>query len=267
MQSIPSGGQRYGVLQPDPRWRWGKYPARWLLGGCWSLWRTPLRGLVYGAVFVAVASAWTHTLLDLQASSFAFAMTLTAVTLLLGPRLTAGLLEPAHLGQGAGAADNEQGLEERRGALVGIGALLVMLLGVGLNAVVVCFALLYRGDVPSMDLLLASVFSWHNAALVIALLLVIACTTLVMQLVALVPTMLLSELDTDLPEAMRSTRKIMRLNWRPLACWAATSQLLVFVLGGLLPLSLLISAPLIAYGSWWACREVLPQRDRLLAGR
>ena len=43
-------------------------PLRWLLGGCWSLWRTPLPGLVYGAVFAAVASAWTHTLLDLKAA-------------------------------------------------------------------------------------------------------------------------------------------------------------------------------------------------------
>ncbi len=262
MQSISRDRHVYGVLQPDPRWRWGKYPLRWLLGGCWSLWRTPLPGLVYGAVFAAVASAWTHTLLDLKASSFAFATALTAVTLLLGPRLTAGLLEPVHRRLRPGAVSSEECLQERRGALVGIGALLVMLLGIGLNGVVVCFALLYRGDVPAMELLLGSVFAWHNSPLVIALLLVVALTTLVMQLVALLPTMLLSELDTDLPGAMRSAGKITWLNWRPLACWAAAIQLLVFVLGALLPLTLLISAPLIAYGSWWACQEVLAPTAR-----
>jgi hypothetical protein len=214
----------YGVLRPHPRWRWGNYPLRWLLGGCWSLWRTSLPGLVYGAVFAAVASAWTHTLLDPNATSFAFAAALTAVTLLLGPRLTAGLLEAVRHGRSPGAVSGAEDLDERRGALVGIGALLVMLLGIGLTGIVVCFALLYRGDVPSIELLPPAVFSWQNAPLVIGLLLVVAFTTFVMQLVALVPTMLLGELDTDLPGAMRSTGKIIRSNWRPLACWAAAIQ-------------------------------------------
>jgi uncharacterized membrane protein len=247
-------------LEPHPRWRWASYPLRWLIGGCWSLWHSPLRGMVYGAVFFGVALAWTRALSDLTTNGFAVATALTGFTLLLAPRLTAGLVDGLG-GHGRMAAPLEQD-EQRKAALIGIGAFLVMILSIGLNTALVCFTLLFSGDMPALDALPAAVFSWENAPLALLLVAVLFLAGFAMQVVAVLPTFILQEWDVDLFVALRSSVRVTGMNWRPLACWAAGCQVLLLAGAALAPPTLFVLAPMIACGSWWACREMVYRGTR-----
>jgi hypothetical protein len=234
--------------------RWGGDPLRWLLGGCWGLWRLPLRGLLYGGVFFATAWIWGRTLSALTAPGLGRALGITALTLLLAPRLTAGLLDGMARGPGGG---DDGAARERRGALLGLGALLVLLLALALHLSLLGFALLYRGEVPALDGLPGAVFSWRNAPLALLLILILTLAALGMQAVAVIPTFVVRELDPDLPRAILRGARASRRHWRPLVCWALSSQVLLFVGGGLMPVALVLLAPAIACGSWWAFRDTL----------
>lgn len=246
------------ILNPHPRWRWGPYPLRWLLGGIWTLSQMPLRGMLYGGVFFAAAWTWQLTLVGLTAARLGLAVALTAVTLLLCPRLTAGLLEGVSRGPACGSSSAERRAQERRGGLLGLGAVLVVLEMIALQGSLVGFALLYTGEVPAMERLIAKIFSWGNAPLALMLVLLLSLTVLAMQALAVVPTFVLHEVDTDMEGALRSSALATRLNWRPLACWALSAQALLFVVGGLAPAALLVLAPWLACGSWWAVRDLIP---------
>jgi hypothetical protein len=58
------------VLPPHPRWRWGLYPLRWLVGGLWGLGQAPMLGLLYGSIFFATGWTWRLTLADLTPARF-----------------------------------------------------------------------------------------------------------------------------------------------------------------------------------------------------
>ena len=260
MQDSSSIQLCYTTLAPDPRWGWRKYPVRWLVGGCWSLWQLPLRGTLYGTVFFLVACSWSRALAEFTAPGFALAASLTGVTLLMAPRLTAGLLDgmaaPAPA-QGATAQEME---ERRQGALIGLGALLVMILSIAFNAAVVCFALFFDGDVPPLERLSSTVFSWENAPLVLLLVIVSIVAGLGMQAAAMLPTYVLRELEVDLFGAVRSSTRLAWANWRPLLWWGLGSQALLLAGAVVWPVSLVLLTPMIACGTWWACREMTGRR-------
>jgi uncharacterized membrane protein len=258
MQNLRAKRIFFAALAPQPNGQWRGYALRWLIGGCWSLWQLPLRGLAYGAVFFAVAYSWRRALTDFTGGSLALAVTLTGVTLLLAPRLTADLV--AGMSRHAVLAEDDEA--RRQGALVGVGSLLVMILSLALNSAMVCFALLYNGDVPALDGLLPAVFSWRNLPLALLLPGLVFVAGLSLQLAAVLPTyVLMRESETDLFTAVRSSAAAAYLNWRPLAWWALTSQLALLVGVSVLPISLVLLAPVIACGSWWACRD-MSFRDR-----
>lgn len=245
-----------GDLPPHPHWRWGAYPLRWLVGGCWSLCRSPLSALCYGGIFFAVAWVWRQLFRGGGIADLGLAITLTGVTLLLAPRLTAGLMDLSLTRPNPRCASAASRAQERGAALLGVGGLLVLLLVFALHAALLGFALLFSGEVPALDRLLPALLRWQNAPLVLALILILVSTALGMQAVAVIPTFALREQDTDLVGAVRASARLTRRNWRPLACWALTSQVLLFVGGGILPAALIVLAPLIAHGSWWAFREL-----------
>lgn len=257
MQDSPPIRLCYTTLEPDPRWRWRKYPVRWLVGGCWSLWHLPLRGSLYGAIFFIVAYSWSQALVALSAPSIALAASLTGLTLLLAPRLTAGLLDGIASPSPRRNATALEMDDQRQGALIGLGAFLVMILSIGFNTALVCFALFYNGDVPPLSRLMSNVFSWQNAPLALLLILMLFLTGLGMQVVAMLPTFVLRELDMDLFSAIRSSVEVAGSNWRPLTWWGLGSQALLFAGAVVWPVSLVVLAPLIACGSWWACREIV----------
>jgi hypothetical protein len=223
------------VLPPHPRWSWGLYPLRWLVGGFWGLAQVPLRGMLYGSVFFATGWIWRHTITELTVAGFGLSVALTAVTLLLCPRLTAGLLDGIVHAPACSSFAAERRAQERRGGLLGIGALLVVLEMMALHGSLVGFALLYTGEVPVLERLMVEVFSWSNAPLAFMLVLLLSLTVLAMQVLAVVPTFVLHEVDTDLVGALRSSALATRLNWRPLTCWALSAQALLFLVGGWFP--------------------------------
>ncbi len=220
-------------LRPHPRWRWGTYPMRWLVGGCWGLWQLRLRGLLYGGVFFVTGWIWSRTLSNLSPTGFGLAVSLTSITRLLCPRLTVGLLEniPSR-GPGSRLAQRP-GPRTKAGTLLGIGALLVLLMALALNASLLGFALLFSGEIPPLERLIPTVFSWRNAPLALLLGLVLFLSVFSMQVVAAIPTFVVREVDTDLIGAIRASLRMLRANWRPLACWAFCSQLILLLAGGL----------------------------------
>lgn len=257
MYKVSSQRTSCTLLRPHPRWRWAGYPVRWLLGGCLSLWRLPLHGSLYGTVFFAVVWAWAHALRSLDGAGIALATALTGVTLLLVPRLTAGLLESGPLYP---VSAEDEAL--RNGALIGLGALLLMVLSFSVNSGLAVFALLYTGDVPRLDGLAGAVFSWSNAPLAMLLLGLWFLAALSLQMAAVLPTfLLLRQSRQDLFVVLRASLEVVRINWRPLACWSLASQVLLVVGYLVLPVSLVLLAPLIACGTWWACRDMLRRSD------
>jgi uncharacterized membrane protein len=257
MQNASARQIYFNMLEPHPRWRWRIYSLRWLIGGGWSLLRLPLRGSLFGLVVFAVVSSWVLALRAPSGAGFALATSLTGLTLLLAPRLTMGLLDVATRPARLSAEDAER----REGALIGLGSLLVLILSIALNSAMVAFALLYSGDVPRLDRLLPAIFSLQNAPLALSLSGLTFIAGLSLQLFAVLPTfVLLQQTEVDLFAAVRAAMDAVWLNWRPLAWWSLTSQLLLFAGFSLLPVSLVLLAPLIACGSWWACREMAGRR-------
>ena len=252
------------VLPPHPRWRWGLYPLRWLVGGLWGLGQAPMLGLLYGSIFFATGWTWRLTLADLTPARFGLSIALTAVTLLLCPRLTAGLVDGIPRAPVCTSSDAERRAQVRRGGLLGIGAVLVALEMAALYASLMVFALLYTREVPALERLTTEVFSWSNAPLALMLVLLLVLTALGMQALAVVPTFVLHEVDTDLEGALRWSALATRLNSRPLTFWALSAQTLLFVVGGLVPAALWLLAPLLACGSWWAVRDLMPGSTRQL---
>jgi uncharacterized membrane protein len=240
------------VLEPHPQWGWRVYPMRWLLGGGWSVWHLPVNSTLYGAVFFIVFSCWMHVGDAASGSSAALAASLTGLTLLLAPGLTAGLTDGMGRSQRAAASIEE---DPRPSALIGLGAFLVMILSISLNGAAICVALFYRSGPRSLEALLADLLSWHGSPLLLMLLGLTLLAGMALQLTLLVPTYLLRTSERDLFRAIRSSMEIAILNWRPLGLWAMTCQALLALAGLLLPEALIIVVPLITCGSWWACRE------------
>jgi hypothetical protein len=99
-------------------------------------------------------------------------------------------------------------VDPRPGALVGLGAFLVLILSIALNGAVICFALLYRGDLRSPEALLTDLFSWHGTPLLLALLGLTLLAGMALQLIWLVPTYLLRTSERNLFRAIHSSTKI-----------------------------------------------------------
>jgi hypothetical protein len=97
------------------------------------------------------------------------AVALTGVTLLLAPRLTAGLMDLSLPRPNPGSASAASRAQERGAALLGVGGLLVLLLVLALHAALLGFALLFSGEVPALDRLLPALLCWENAPLMLAL--------------------------------------------------------------------------------------------------
>ena len=243
----------FTALEPHPRWRWRIYALRWLIGGGWSLLRLPLRGSLYGIIFFAVVASWMLALRAPSGAGFALATALTGLTLLLTPRLTVGLLDVATRPVRLSQADAER----RDGALIGLGSLLVLILSIALNSAMLGFALLFSGDVPPLDGVFPAIFTWQNVPLALWLSGLMFLAGLSLQLAAVLPSfVLLQQPEVDLFAAVRSALDAVWLNWRALAWWSLTSQVLLLLGLVLLPVSLVLLVPLVACGSWWACREM-----------
>jgi len=245
------------VLIPHPRWRWGCYPLRWLLGACCSLRRLPLSGLAYGGVFFLLSWVWRRTLLEFDTAGFGLAILLTIVTLLFAPSLTAGLLDGVDRNNKRSVVDPAPSDQDGQNPLFDLGMLLVLILAFAMNAALLGFALFYKGDVPALELLLQEVLTWRNLPLLLSWLLIFSFALLGMHTIAVVPLLILRETDTHLTDAIRRGVKIIRLNWRPLGTWALSCQLLLVVGAGVQPAVLLVLAPLLAHGSWWAYRDLM----------
>lgn len=253
MDKVWTNSPAFAVLQPHPRWRWGVYPLRWFLGGCWSLWRLPLRGTLYGLVYFGVVLAWQGAATRFDDASVALAATLSGLCLLLTPRLTAELI----YGVPPSLSRPFPEPEVRHLALLGLGTLLLIILALTCNAAVASFVLLYSGDARLPDGLLAALLAWRNLPLAVALLALIFLAGLAMQLVATLGTfLLLRQPRVDPYGTVRTSVRIARGNWRPLASWSLASQLLLLLGVAAAPVSLVLLAPLVACGSWWACREM-----------
>lgn len=253
MYRVSANSPVFAVLQPHPRLRWGVYPLRWLLGGCWSLWRLPLRGSLYGAVYFGVVLAWHGAAARFDDVSIALAAALSGLCLLLTPRLTAALI----YGVPPSLSRPFPEPEARHLALLGLGILLLIILAIACNAAVASFVLLYSGDTRLPDGLLASVLVWRNLPLTTALLALAFTAGLALQLVATLGTfLLLRQPRIDPYGTVCALARIARGNWRPLATWSLASQLLLLTGVVLAPVSLVLLAPLVACGWWWACREM-----------
>jgi hypothetical protein len=248
------------VLIPHPRWRWGSYPVRWLLGGFWSLVCLPLSGLAYGAVFFTLAWIWRRTLCEFSTAGFGLATLMTLVTLLFAPSLTAGLLDGMDHQCKGRVVDPESSDREGRNILFELGVLLVLILTFALNAALLGFALFYKGDVPVLDLLLSEVLTWRNVPLLLSWMFIFWFAMMSMQTIAVMPLFILRETDTNLADAIQAGTKVVRLNWRPLLCWALCSQLLLLLGAGLHPAVMFVLAPLLAHGSWWAYRDLMAEQ-------
>lgn len=247
MMPLPKGPE-CRALAEHPRWHWAFYPARWLTGGCWSLGQALGTSALYGLVFGANAWVWNWVFARLTSGGLGLALFLTAWTLLLAPALTVSLWRVTASGRGNDLPS--------RAALFELGLLLVLLLSVFLDIALFAFVLLYQGPVPELEKLPAALLSAANTPLLLAWLLVLATAALCMQAVAALPTLVLGQGDTSLVEALRRGGAAILRNWRPLSYWALGAQFLLFVVGALLPASLLVLAPTIANGTWWAYREI-----------
>jgi uncharacterized membrane protein len=238
-------------------------PWAWLAAGWNDMLAAPRVSLVHGALVsgASIALAATLLLVDMpwlllpMAAGFFLVAPLVAVGLYeTSRRLEAG--EPATLG---GALD---AVRRHLGPLANLGVVLMLLHLAWVRVATLLFALFFDGAHPGWGSIIDTVFfspaSLPFLATGCVVGFVLACVAFAIGAVS-IPMLL--DRDVGVFAAIVTSVAAVRLNWRPMALWAAL--IVVFTVAGMATFfaGLLVAMPLVGHATWHAYRDlVVPVR-------
>lgn len=233
-------------------------PLRWLRLGAQDLAATRLLGVFYGFLFVLMGLA----IALIYETRWQLTMGLTAGFFLIAPFACCGIYWLSRQRARAEAPDLMSSLTCWKDNAASIGffaAGLTFLMVVWARVSVVIFALFSHADFPTLQGVLAQIFSLSNLPFVITWFgsgLVFAAIVFAISVVS-IPLML--DRNTDTMMALFCSVRAVWLNTGPLLLWAA---LIVLLIGASLLLwfvPLLLTAPLVGHATWHAYRELVAE--------
>lgn len=231
-------------------------PLRWLARGFDDLRATRLRACFYGFVFVAMGGI----IALIYQTRWQLTMGMTAGFFLLGPFVCCGiywLSRQQERGENVSLTESLVCWKVNPGSIGFFAAILTFLMVVWARVSVIIFALFSTSNFPTLQGVLAQIFSFSNLPFVIVWFgagFVFASIVFGISVVS-VPLML--DRKTDTMMALFCSVRALWLNPGPLYLWAA---LIVLLIGSSLLLSfipLLITAPLVGHATWHAYRELV----------
>lgn len=231
----------------------------WLRRGWQDLRRNASLSATYGFVF-AVAG-WL-LLIFAEPRPYLFTAAVSAF-MLVAPFLAAGLYEISRR-QGEGMATtfrDSLGCWTRNGgsmALFGLVLALVAIAWERLSAIL--FALLYGGELPSVQSFLSTVLlSGNYGGLVIAYVALGGLVAALVFAISAISVPMLVDREVDVVTAIATSLKAVKQNPAAMALWAALLVALMALGFAMLLLGMIVLLPWAAYASWHAYRDLAQQ--------
>jgi uncharacterized membrane protein len=234
-------------------------PWAWLAAGWRDMTRVPAISLTYGVGLVAISFAvtlgvvwagWFYLVLPLIAGFFFFAPVLAVGLYETSRRLERG--ERPGLGVALLAV-------RRNGTQIGYFGLLLMLCNlVWVRIATLLFALFFATSHPTFDRLIDALFFSRVSVpfLAVGSLVGFVFAVIVFSFGAVAIPMLVDR-PVNVFAAVATSMEAVRLNWKPMALWAAL--IVVFTSLGLATfyLGLALALPLLGHASWHAYRDLV----------
>lgn len=235
-------------------------PYRWLAKGIEDMRATRLRASFYGLLFAMMG--WMIALV--YETRWQLTMGLTAGFFLVGPFVCCGiywLSRQNARGETLSLTDSLACWKSSPASIGFFAAILTFLMVIWARVSVVIFALFSSADFPTLQGVLAQIFSFANLPFVIVWFgvgFVFASIAFAISVVS-VPLMLDRKADTMM--SLFCSARALWLNIGPLYLWAA---IIVLLIGGSLLLSflpLLLTAPLVGHATWHAYRDLVADAE------
>lgn len=247
---------------PSPRIRLVSLdrPWVWLAAGWRDLTHAPAVSLAYGAVLVAISVVLTFGLIA-AGLFFYLILPLAAGFMFVAPLLATGLYETSRrLASGEPVSLNDAVFAYRRnGVQIAFFGLILMLLHLAwVRVATLLFALFFQGVNLNLDALIDALFfstvslPFLATGTVIGAALAIAAFAL-----GAVSIPMLIDRDVNVFTALATSVTAVRLNWRPMALWAA----LIVIFTGLgmatFYVGLAVVLPLLGHATWHAYKDLV----------
>ncbi|HYD94573.1 MAG TPA: DUF2189 domain-containing protein [Noviherbaspirillum sp.] len=247
------------ALMPGIRTVGTSAPFRWLAAGLEDMRATRLRASFYGLMFMLMGFA----IAAIYETRWQLTMGLTAGFFLIGPFVFCGIYWLSRQRERGEQPDLTGSLSCWKGNPASIGffaAILTFLMVVWARVSVVIFALFSTRDFPTMQGVIAQIFSMSNMPFVIAWFGVGFVFASIAFAISVVSVPLMLDRKTDTMIALFTSVRVLWQNPVPLYLWAA---LIVALIGISLLLSfvpLLLTAPLVGHATWHAYRDLVAGR-------
>ena len=231
----------------------------WLAAGWKDMWRTPAISLGFGAFFAAAGLMLWTTLS--QTGMEWLILPLASGFLLIGPLAAAYLYEASRrmeLNMPQGMADIWSSFRSRIKQVGHLGLLLLLLLLVWIQLAVILFAFYMGASPPPLDRFFGALFYQPGGLpLLLSGTLVGGILAIIAFSISAFSMPMLLERDVSVFEAVITSTRAVRLNWRNMIGWAATIATLTFLGMAFFFAGLVVTLPLIAHASWHAYRDVV----------
>lgn len=235
-------------------------PWVWLAAGWRDFVAVPGVSLAYG--LVPVIAGWLAVLLMLRLDLPYLVLPLSAGFFFVGPFIAVGLYEVSRRREAGYVVDSETTLLAWRrnpDQIALMGVLLLLFHLAWMRVAQLLFALFGWHAVPSWDRFLDLV--WYSSHSLPFLAFGVACGAVLAAVAFAIGAFsipfLLDRRSSNMFEAIATSVAAVRLNFRPMALWAALIVLLVAL--GMVPgmIGLVVALPLVAYATWHAYRDVV----------
>lgn len=234
-------------------------PWAWLAAGWRDMTRVPAISLTYGVALVMISFAITWG--AVWAGWFYLVLPLVAGFFFLAPILAVGLYETSRRLEAGERPDLGDALRavRRNGAQIGYFGLLLMLCNLAwVRIATLLFALFFATSNPTFERLIDALFFSRVSIpfLAVGSLVGFALAVIVFSIGAVAIPMLLDR-QVHVFTAVATSMAAVKLNWKPMALWAAL--IVVFTSLGLATfyLGLAVALPLLGHASWHAYRDLV----------
>lgn len=238
-------------------------PWTWLARGWNDLLAAPSISLAYGVLIAAASIALAATLMLVDLPYLLLPM--AAGFFLVAPLIGVGLYETSRrleLGQPVSLQAALAAVKRNRAQLANLGIVLMLIHLLWVRAASLLFALFFNKSHPTWGTIIDTVFfsSVSLPFLATGGLIGFALAVIAFAIGAISIPMLL-EREVNVFTAIVTSVSAVRINWRPMALWAAL--IVVFTAVGMATffIGLAVAMPLIGHATWHAYRDVvLPVR-------
>lgn len=242
--------------RPDVRSIRAAQPIEWLQRGWHDMLASRFRASLYGLLFVLMG----YAISAIYATRWQLTMGLIAGFFLVGPFLASGIYEISRQIERGEKPDLIASLtcwRRNMGAIGFFGIMLTFLMIVWARVSLIIFALFSTTDFPTLQRLLATVFSVDNLEFLIVWMVVGFVFASIVFAIGVVSAPMMLDRRTDAMTAVFASARCLLQSPFPLYTWAA---MIVVIIGlslllGFIPL--VITAPLIGHATWHAYRACI----------